>query len=300
MGKNINLAIEIAKDESLDYEKVGLFGRLRSRLILLPFFYLVPKGGGIFLFKKSSRVASEVRRLAKTSHALEFLYTFDGRIKFTNSFFDGIFTYFWQHNLINAKAVRNRIKLAKRELYFAVAKVYLEKSKTVNLFSLASGSARAILEVIGDLKKAAIPVHAKLLDLDPTALERSKKIAAENDVLDSISLCKDKVSNFLNYCKGWQPDVIEMIGFLDYLNQEKAIFLCDKIYNVLPSGGFFITCNIVDNYERKFITKILDWDMIYRDTNNLIEVLTGGGFYPQNCKIIYEPTLIHALAIGKK
>ena len=68
----------------------------------------------------------------------------------------------------------------------------------------------------------------------------------------------------------------------------------------MPSGGFFITCNIVDNYERKFITKILDWDMIYRDTNNLIEVLTGGGFYPQNCKIIYEPTLIHALAIGKK
>ena len=182
----------------------------------------------------------------------------------------------------------------------AIRKIYKNKKDVIKLFSLASGSARAVIEVMGKLKKQGIIVEAKLLDLNQGALEKSKEIAIENDVLNSISLCRDKVSNFIEYCDGWRPDIIEMVGFLDYLNDEKALSLFKKIISTMTPGGFFITCNIKDNYERKFITKILNWDMIYRDEIDLAKLMLESGFLPSRCKIIYEPSLIHGLTMGEK
>lgn len=297
---DIPVKINIDNDPKLHYEKVSFLTHLFNKFILIPFFNILPWRTGTFLFTKSSKTAAEVHRLVKTSHALEFLYTFDGKINFTNSFLDDIFTYFWQHNIINAKAVRNRIKLVKRELKLAITEVYHRKSDVVNIFSLASGSARAVIEVLAELKKEKVPISVKLLDLSLDALQLSKKIALENNVEDLITYCNDKVSNFFKYCQDWHPDLIEMVGFLDYLNQEKAIVLSSKIYNTLPNGGIFITCNIRNNYERRFISKIIEWDMVYRDEHDLAEVLIKGGFKPKKCKIIYEPFFIHGLAIGRK
>ena len=91
-----------------------------------------------------------------------------------------------------------------------------------------------------------------------------------------------------------------MVGFMDYLSQSKGILITKKIYNVLPDSGYFITCNIKDNDERKFLTKVLNWDMNYRDPDELSTILVEGGFDPDYCQILYEPYKIHGIAIGKK
>ncbi len=300
MNNISGILVKVDNSQKLNYEKINLLNKLFGRLIVIPFFNILPWRLGTLLFAKSSKTAAEVHRLAKLSNALEFLYNFDGKINFTNNFLDGIFTYSWQHNIVNAKAVRNRIKLVKEELKLAVVRIYRRKSAAVNIFSLASGSARAVIEVMADLKREGIPTKAKLLDLSLDAINLSKKIALEDGVGEMITWCNDKVSNFFKYCNNWQPDLIEMVGFLDYLNQEKALLLTKKIYNELSEGGIFITCNIKDNYEHKFVSKIVEWEMIYRDKNSLAEILIGGGFDPRKCKIIYEPLLIHGLAIGEK
>ena len=299
MANNNATFYKIDDDSNIQYENNSFFVRFFSRLIILPILNTLPWKGGTFIFTKSSKSAASIYKLSKTSSALEFLYTFNGKFDFTNSFLDSFFTFFWQHNILNAKAARNRIKLVKRELSLAIEDLHRDKKRPINVFSLASGSARAIIEVAADLKKAGVLLEVKLLDLSPEALALSKKIALEKGVEDGIvEYCNDKVSNFLKYCKDWKPDIIEMVGFLDYLNQDKAIKLSSDIFSVLPLGGIFITCNIRNNYERKFISKVVDWQMIYREPEELLGVLLGGGFKPQKCKIIYDPTLIHGLALG--
>lgn len=296
-----NIPVIIDKNPNLDFESTSFLAKIFNRFLLLPLFGLTPKKAGVFIFKKSSKKAAEVRQYAKTANALEILYNLTGKIHITGNFLDNIFTYFWHHNIKNVKAVRNRFKIAKRELTSAIKEIYIKKNKPVNIFSIASGSARAIIEIISDLKEEGIKINAKLLDLSPDAISYSKKIATDFGVYDLITWHNDKASNFVIYCdENWRPDIVEMVGFLDYLNQEKAILLCSKIYNVLVPGGIFITCNVKDNVERKFLEKILNWDMIYKNEKELAEILVEGGFNPESCRIIYEPYLMHGFAIAKK
>ena len=268
----------------------------------MPLFSLVPKNFGALFFRKSSKDADTVYQNIKTTRALEVMYGFSGKLKLTGTFLDSIFTYFWHHNIANAKGVRNRIRLVKREIKLAVENISPAKAgEPIKIFSIASGSARAVIEVMAELKQKGIKTEAKLLDLDPKALELSKKIAAEFDAVNQITeWCNDKASNFMNYCDGWRPDIIEMVGFLDYLKKEKAEKLFVEIYKQLALGGIFITANIRDNYEHEFVSRILNWEMVYRDDKDLIDLFLESGFKPKNCQIIFEPTLIHGVAIGKK
>lgn len=290
----------VDNDPSLFFEKHAVLNNIFHTFILLPILSFLPKKIGRGFVVKSSKAASDVYKHAKTSRALEALYNFKGKIDTKNNIIDGMFTFIWQHNFRNAKAVRNRFKLAKRELKDAIREVHSIKQSEINLLSLASGSARVVLEIMSELQKEGIAVKAKLLDLDPEALKLSMKIAKELGVDKHIILCNDKVSNFEKFCENWNPDVVEMIGFMDYLSQEKAIDLSTKIFNQLKIGGHYITCNIRDNSERKILERIFNWRMIYRNEDELADVALSGGFNHENVKIIYEPYLIHGLAVSKK
>ena len=283
------------------FERQGIFSKIFNKFFLIPIFNLLPSVLGRFFITRSSKTVKGIYDNAKNSRALEYLYNFDGKITITGGFIDSVFTFLWQHNFINAKAARNRFKLVEAKLYKVCVEVAKNTKGHVRIFSLASGSARVVLKVASRLRKDGVILDIKLLDLDPKALELSKSIASAFNVLDLVSeICVDKVSNFEKYCEDWVPDVIEMVGFMDYLTQEKAILLAEKVHRVLPDKGYFVTCNIKDNYERKFVTDILKWDMIYRDEDMLLDVMLKGGFALDNCELIYEPYLIHGLAIGKK
>jgi len=294
--------IIINKDKDLFFDKPTFLRNVISRVIIIPFFKIIPKKIGTYFLRKSSHSANEVYIFSKSSHALEVIYNFDRIFKKTDGLLDGIFTYFWQDFLKNTRAVRNRFKIVSDELNKAIIEVSEKKKSAVNIFSLASGSARVVIDTVSGLKKKNnLFFQVKLLDLDIKALELSSQIAKKFNVSDDVvEYCNDKVSNFFKYCKDWKPDVIEMVGFLDYVPQDKAIKLTKNIYNELGDGGYFITGNIIDNSERIILSKILDWDMIYRNVDDLIEILIMGGFNPNKCVIILEPYKIHAIVVAKK
>jgi hypothetical protein len=286
--------------ESSSFDDATFIEKILNRFVLIPLLTMLPKRIGTSLFVKSSRSANEIYRKAKSSRALEILYNFDGKLNFSNHIINDVLTYVYQRSFLNAKAARNRFSLVKNEILWCVTDIYKTKGDAVNVFSLASGSARAVIESILDSKKNGIEVSAKLLDLDTNALNLSMEIANKLGVSENIKLCNDKVSNFVVYCKNWTPDLVEMVGFLDYMSQEKAILLAKKIYEILPDGGYFVTCNIRDNYERRFVTKVLDWEMIYRNADDLADIAIAGGFKVYNTRIIYEPYLIHGLVVARK
>jgi len=291
--------IIVDNDAVLQYEKNGFFRSLFN-VCLSHCLQLISVSVGDFLIKKSSKKAVIVQKNVTTHIALDVLYTTG--VKFKNFyFFDEIAEHIW-FNLSNPRAVRNRLKLVKKLLKQSINLKLKEEKKIINIVSLASGSARAIIETVKKFdNKTGVTFNVKLLDRNSKALEISKKIVQKNNISNSsFEFIVDKIRNFPNYCKGIDVDIIEMVGFLDYLDEEKGILVLNKIYDNLTIGGVFITANIRDNNERKFVEKVLRWKMVYRNPNDLSSILLKSGFNAENIVILYEPLLIHGVAIAKK
>ncbi len=202
---------------------------------------------------------------------------------------------FWI-GMINAQAVRNRYKLVKQEVRRAI--LQFNDYKEVRLVSLACGSAQAVIEIMAEFKDEGILVRTILVDIDQNALDYASNLAEQNGVTGQIITIKASVSEIDSIASDFKPQVIEMLGLLDYIPREKAIKLARKIYESLEIKGIFLTCNIAPNIERYFLTWVIDWPMIYRKPSDLVEIIHKAGF--SDFRIIYEPLKVHGLVVATK
>lgn len=288
--------IRILVDEDEGYKKHGMGRKVINRLLWLPFVNCLPKSIGIWFFTKSSQHTNLIRNYSKTYKALELMYTYNGFSLNGHGIIDSIFTHFWESNVINAHALRNRLKLVKKEL----KKIIMEKKndQKIRILSLASGSARAGIEVLAELRD--LNIEARFVDISRDALGYSKDLAGEYRVAGKITWVRGDVRDVERFCNNWQPDIVEAVGLFDYLDDDEAVRLIAKVYKALSSNGSLIISNVIENPEMRFVKEIVDWDMVYRDPDQLGELLIKGGFYAYSYRIIIEPIGIHAVSIAHK
>ena len=233
-----------------------------------------------------------IKEGAASWKALDVIYNHQfGQKKNISGFVDD----FWI-GMINAQAVRNRLKLVKQEIRSAI--LHFSNHQEVRLLSLAAGSAQGVIEVMAELKSQGIRVRALLLDIDQTALDYAKQLASQYGVADQIETVKASVAQVIRSSQDFRPQVIEMLGLLDYIPHDKAIRLVRKIHESLEVKGIFLTCNICHNPEMHFLRWVINWAMIYRTPAELAEIVTKAGF--SDYRLIYEPLKLHGLAIAQK
>jgi hypothetical protein len=87
---------------------------------------------------------------------------------------------------------------------------------------------------------------------------------------------------------------------LDYFSDEKVEETFAGIFQILQAGGILITSNVNHNKEEKFITKVIDWPMVYRTAEDLAKLANRVGFDFQKMKVFYEPLKIHGMVVAKK
>lgn len=248
-----------------------------------------------FWFDGLSVPCRNIKEGAGSWKALDVIYNY----KFgEDNSINGKFSDFWI-DIINAQAVRNRLKLSKYLLKKQI-KQLLSKHKEIRILSIASGSAQPLIEVIKDFKDKNIVIKTALLDLDPTAIEYSRKIAKKLGVESQIIFINKSVSVLEEEIGDFNPHLIEMIGFLDYRPYNKAIKLVKRIRDILLPGGVFFVSNTRYNPEAFFLKWVIDWSMIYRSPRELARIIAKSGFKPENCEIIYEPLKVHGIAICRK
>jgi len=190
--------------------------------------------------------------------------------------------YIWL-NQKNPKALRNRLKLFKKLL-----KIEIENANrdTVKILSLGSGSARGVIEVIKEYRdESRKTLFAVLVDKDPYAIEYSRNLASTEKIEESIKYYLNKIDESIDITKKEDPQIIEMVGILDYLKDKKVINILNNIFDVLKSGSRLITCNINCNFEEKFIRKTVKWKMIHRKPEDFFELLQKTKFR-DNIRII--------------
>lgn len=290
IAKNIKIIID---SNPQDYE-INNFLKRAINFLLIPILNRLPRG----FFVKSGKRAETVHQHATTHKALEVIYSFDHKLKFEKGILDGFMAYFWLKTN-NAKALRNRLKLVKKELEKAI---HLIKKKEIRILNLAAGSNRGVVEVVG-LYKDNFDFEVFCVDKNESAIEDAKKLARFFNIEHILKFNQDTISNFLKNNNGNEIkfDIVEMVGFLDYVEDKKAILLFDQIYSALTDKGIFIVGNIKDNSERKFVTEVVGWpNLIFRSESDLIKLIMNSKFKLSKVEIIYEPQNIHGVVICRK
>ncbi len=202
----------------------------------------------------------------------------------------------WMH-IRNAQAVRNRLKIAKRELAVAVRAIGAP-GRPVRILSLAAGTAQGVIEVAAESKRFGIDCEIVLVDHDVTALRYARDLADRNGV--EIKTIEGNVLMFNKFIGPFTADIVEMMGFLDYLDGTLGEKLLRKIWRHLQSGSYFFCCHIHPNGERYFLKYVVDWDsgMLYRTVPEFKEVLHKGNFLTP--RIVTEPLGIHSVSVARK
>jgi len=233
-----------------------------------------------------------VRRHAKSWRALDPIYNY----KFgEDSSLRGYLTDWWYGHRA-CQSVRNRLILTESILAEKLVEVYVRKG-SVNLLSIACGAAQAVTNVVHKLEQQGIIINVTLIDFDLDALKYARKLAQKKGV--SQLLKTKRVNMFRNYeLITGDYDVVEMVGFLDYLAKDRAKELISHLRKkVLSSDGCLITANILYNWDWLFVRWNINWWMIYRTSSQFIKVLKSGGFSQDNVSLMKEAHEVHCVAI---
>ena len=236
-----------------------------------------------------------IKEGAASWKALEVIYNYKFGKKLSTIVDD-----FWI-GMRNAQAVRNRLKILKHELW-ATANEIAKHNKEVRILSLAAGSAEGVFQVASRLKQSGYPFSIVLIDVDKDAIEFVLKEAQRLGLSENVHAEVGNVLSFQKQIGNFRPNVIEMAGLLDYLNDGIAKMLIRQIQKILPEGGYFLTCHIHKNAEREFLTEVIGWGkdpvMLYRTRQELEDVVREGNF--NTMTIITEPHSIHSVVIAQK
>ena len=289
--------IIIDRDKDLSYE-VNSPARKAVNAVLIPILNALPVGIRPYL-KMSHKSGKEIIENVTSHKALEVLYGYSSSAKSRAKPVQRFFRSIWL-NTNNSKAVRNRLKLVRRELKSELSRLAAEK-KEIKMLSIASGSAHAVMESTAEISAGNTSVSVTFVDKNPSAIAHSKEISKDHPHRQSFRWVEGSATEFFDlHAKGETFNVVEIVGLIDYFDDEKAVRMFSRIYKALDPGGMLITANISDNKERPFITKAVGWNMIYRSADELVRVLKSSGFEEGKMSVYYEPQGIHCVVIARK
>lgn len=204
---------------------------------------------------------------------------------------------FWI-GMVNAQAVRNRLKIVRCEIYDLAKHIALDREQEVRIFSIACGSAQAVIEVLVLLKQEGILAQVFLTDREQSALDYAWDLAVKNGVEKQVSFAVAKASEVEQLAGEFKPNIVEMVGLLDYYIHPKAVRLFRRVRNVLATtGGFFITCNVIPNPEMRFLKWVINWVMVYRSPKELESVADEAGF--DKHYLLREPLNVHVVIVAE-
>lgn len=283
------------------YEHFPLWRRLVNFFFWHAFLRLIAwvRPLGNFLFSQSS-ITRKIKQNATNYWALELIYSYRDYIPKLNSW-DRFWTKIWL-NLINGTSTRNRLQLVIDELDRLVFKLAVTTGqREIRIVSLAAGSARAAIEIAKrarDGRYLHVKVRTLLVDRDRAAL----KLAQER--INSLGLqefCKVQIGNVLDIEKSlddFNPDIIEIVGLLDYFNETLTVEYLKSIREKIKNPAWILAGNINYNKEISFVGRIITWDMYYKTPEKMAEIINQAGFSPDDWKIICEPQMVHEIAVA--
>ncbi|TSC73227.1 MAG: hypothetical protein G01um101470_208 [Parcubacteria group bacterium Gr01-1014_70] len=247
------------------------------------------------MMRKSSHDAATVVAKGGSTHALEAMYTRYHRGLFSRGFLQGVADMFWHHFISQPKALRNRLRIVQSILEQEI----LARAEPIFILSIAGGSARALVSTLAKLHTEHFPhaIHAVILDRDETALEIGRRISVSADVEDCFEWICGNANDAASLVPHMKFDIVEIVGLLDYFDDERIARLLDKLYPIMKTGGALLVANVVPNEEQTFVHKTGWPPMHYRTAPDFAHLVETAGFTVR--VTITEPLGVHAVVLAR-
>ena len=292
------LNVSVAKSKHL--ERRG-FANSIIRFLTLPILNLIPEKALRKTAKASSKDASNILEKVGTTHALEVMYTRHHRKLFSRGILQGIADWYWHHVISQLKAIRNRLRIVEHNLESELKERIKNGQKKIKILTVGGGSSRAIIQTISKFIKEYPEADIKVinLDKDPTVIELGKKIAESFGVSASFEWVIDTASKIDSHINKNSVDIVEMVGLMDYFDDDKSIAICKKICETMKEDGLFIVANIYPNPEKKFVEKVGWPKMHYKTPEDIVNILSKSGF-GSKLNLVFEPLKVHIVGLARK
>ncbi|WCL47775.1 cyclic nucleotide-binding domain-containing protein [Leptospira sp. GIMC2001] len=155
-----------------------------------------------------------------------------------------------------------------------------DKSNT-SILSLASGSGYELISALNETSSQKLNIT--MIDIDQEALTHAQEIL--NRKMNNNHSFAFINQNIIGVLEGRvqfrisDQDLIYAIGFCDYLLDEQVVELLDWIFVHLKKGGkAVINVTSPTHQDRKLLTHILEWSIIYRSKEELEDLISRSIF----------------------
>lgn len=267
----------------------------RNRRRLVELMLSLPGDLGYQQFRLSSNLR-QISDDAATHKALETMYLGPNNEKTEDSL---LWSRLHIENIHNSMAVRNRLRIVKREFESHMISLLQKRKEPLQVLSIAAGSSRGIMETVASLN-GSVPdrLRLQLVDLNREALEDGRKLATHLGIEGSVQLTRATYASFRRYLgEDYQPDFVEIVGLLDYLPPQEVVRLLRALQGQLSDYGVIFYSNITTNDEKEFTHKVVGWpEMHYRNSRQLLDFATEAGL--QKLQLLKEPLGIYNSVIA--
>jgi CRP-like cAMP-binding protein/chemotaxis methyl-accepting protein methylase len=197
-------------------------------------------------------------------------------------------------------AIRGRRKLLAKEISRICSSLFAE-GKNTRIMNLACGPNRELFDFLQQCEDSQ-KVEALCVDIDSEALQytnqfvnifphnASIRLMSENVIKWSLGRTSQQFGTF---------DIIYSAGLCDYLDTRLFRALITQCYNHLNPGGTVILGNFAVYTDSIFLDKLLRWELIYRNVDDLKELFAPTPF-KENVLIISEKENVNLFAIATK
>jgi len=204
-----------------------------------------------------------LRQGVTTSVSLDVLYNYP-MAQQTRSGVRGALTWFWC-NEPHARGLRNRMKTVYWKLLEAMREERRRGRSEIRVLSLACGSAQAVIEALARFveEDPDADVSVELVDLDAPSLRRAERLAEARGIRRLVRCREENIRAFLSENDRTWP-IIEMVGFLDYRNDDSFVETCSKAHARLSPQGRFITATICPSVWAGVARWLANWPFLIR------------------------------------
>ena len=283
-----------------DLERHNLFVFL-LRFLTVPVMNNIPSTVLQKMMHKTSNDASVVADNGGSTTALEAMYGRYNRKLFSRGIIQGLSDLFWHHVISQPKALRNRLKIVEETIESRLVSLIKKGHTDIKILNIGGGSSRALIHTLHKLFKEGYEFNPSIINIDKDgrAIETGKKIAREHGLEKVFKWINSDARNTSSFVSPDSVDIVEMVGLMDYFNDERADTIIKIIHKSLKKGGLFIVANIHFNNEMKFI-KNTGWPkMYYRDLSDMERIVKKAGFKEES-NLIFEPLKVHIITVVEK
>lgn len=194
----------------------------------------------------------------------------------------------------SARGARNRLIALQEE----ICKCVEQRSRIKNPIRLISFGSGPGHEVLGCMERFRdnVVVNASCVDRDPSALECGRSLATQKQLSDRIQYIQ---GNILRMNSGTaEYDIGILSGLIDYFDFETAVSVLKTVREQLLPGGTVFVANMRRHYLASTMSILGDWDLVYREPEELERVLRESKY--ERIEVWLEPEEIFCIGKARK